>query len=204
MLKGALKTRWGKIGLVLATTPIWKLMYHGLDALGNIETVRVYLSTIWRFFGTWYGAITLMVVGFVLLYRAASKPHTAQPKNDEELNAEIQDGDIKPETLISLFRSNSKLVAPYLDQPMTTAGIVYEQYYATLKVDTNAVLLKRGRNTNVIAHFNRDSDGYHQAFGMYRCEVRLSGRVVTVDSDVVTLEDCELLEVKPRELSSEA
>jgi len=71
------KSARAKFALLLATVPLWKLIYGAVDAYFNLESMTQHLPAILAFMGSWWGAIILMAVGFGLLalqIRKQSKP----------------------------------------------------------------------------------------------------------------------------------
>jgi hypothetical protein len=200
ILRGAFRSRSGKLAALLATTPFWKLIYHSIDALGNVRMIAEGTRTVLSFLASWWGALSLMVLGFVLLWLQVQK-QIELVKNAAVITpvdpTMFPTGDsLQPETLIGLFRTNDKLALPYLGQTMTVTGIVDKTYFQGLKQDKNSVVLKRSPNTNVVVHL---ADKYsYIAYGMpYGGQATVSGEIIAIDSSSVTLNECEIIEVKP-------
>jgi hypothetical protein len=67
-LKNVLRSTQGKIGVLLASAPLWKLAYNAVDAWGNTQTLWQILHSVIGFLGTTWGSIVLMLVGFLLIW----------------------------------------------------------------------------------------------------------------------------------------
>jgi hypothetical protein len=158
--------------------------------------------TVLSFLASWWGALTLMGLGFVLLWLQVHKQlelvKTAAANTPAPIDLDIPDtGDgLQPETLIGLFKRDGKLIKPYIGQTMTTTGRLAEQFYKGLKEDTSSLVLTRSPNVNIVAHLN---DRYtDMVFNMPRGGgITVSGQIIAVDSSSVTLNDCGVIEVKP-------
>lgn len=99
-VKRLLKSPIGRVGLVLATSPLWKPIYNVIDALGNIQFVADSLPAVLRFLGSAPGTISIMLAGFSLLgLQIYKQQHKELPKESEPklLEAQpVQESEVKP------------------------------------------------------------------------------------------------------------
>lgn len=199
ILRGAIRSKLGKIAALLFTVPFWKLLWNGIDALGNVRMITDNARAVLSFLASWWGALGLMGLGFVLLWREVQKQlesiKNAVPSTGLDLVPPVGD-ELQPEDLVSLFKSNEKLIGPYVDQVSVTKGTLREIYYKGLRENTNSVFLKRPSGINIIAHLAPEHEG--RVYGLpFRSEIAITGLVASVDSTTVTLDKCEILNVRP-------
>lgn len=85
-VKNLLGSTRGKIGAIFAGAPLWKLAYDAIDAWGNAQMVWPYLHIVIDFFGTNWGSLTLMALGFLLIAWQIRRQHhmTTLPRQSSE------------------------------------------------------------------------------------------------------------------------
>lgn len=81
-IKRALRPTSGKIAVILSGTPLWKLIWQGIDAYGNVRMITDSIPSILSFLGSWPGAIVLMLLGFLLLWLQIRR-QSAHPERGE-------------------------------------------------------------------------------------------------------------------------
>jgi len=97
-IKRALKPTSGKIAVILSATPVWKLVWQGIDAYGNVRMITDNIPSILSFLGSWPGAIVLMFLGFFLLWLQIRK-QSAQLERIEGNEQLLGSGRVETETV---------------------------------------------------------------------------------------------------------
>jgi hypothetical protein len=160
-IKSLLRSTRGKVGLLFASVPLWKLAYKTIDAWGNLQMVTDYLPRIWQFLSSTAGTFVVMFLGFALivlqLYRQSKQPAATTKYEWLHEIAASQARDISSYVIIE------RVVM--LDLPSATPSISFEllirnssNYHVAIDDRIEGFILFEGRSLHYQAKVEKKSD----------------------------------------------
>lgn len=74
-IKSLLKSTLGKLAILFASFPLWKIAYNTIDAWGNFQVITEYLPRIWQFLVSPVGNFVVMIIGLGLIGLQLRRQH---------------------------------------------------------------------------------------------------------------------------------
>jgi hypothetical protein len=216
------------IGCLLILKPIVQFLFNAsnidfyISASGNPRMVAI-----WNFFATPSGNIILIVCGFLLLAYLVVKPEaeedkqygtpehnlTPKEKRPEATTAKVGEQEeqaareiikVSPDELAAFFEGHTEiqgktLTQPYIGKWMRFSGIVKEVSSYGQSVEVSISPLTASKGGGVYAEFREQKQIDMLRVLKRESKITVLGQISYINSKIVGLTDCELVETNPLE-----